>query len=100
MQCLCLHKTNFTFYMHTLNKLSYYYGIVIFVFFIDVWTPASLNVNKIHKNKIHLYYRNEFYFCGFYWCVNSVESLTNWVKPKGFFGFTQFVSDLPEFTHR
>ena len=30
------------------------------------------------------YYRNEFYFCGIYWCVNSGESLTNSVKPESF----------------
>ena len=29
--------------------------------------------------------RNEFYFCGFYRCVNSGETLTNWVKPEGFY---------------
>ena len=32
---------------------------------------------------IFLYYRNELYFCGFYRCVNSSESFTNWVKPEG-----------------
>ena len=42
------------------------------------------------------YYRNVFYFCGFYQCVNAGESLTNWVKPKGL--YVKFVSDSPEFT--
>ena len=27
-------------------------------------------------------YRNELYFFGFYRCLNSSKSLTNWVKPK------------------
>ena len=37
------------------------------------------------------------YFCGFY-RVNSSESLTNCVKPKGL--YVKFVNDSPEFAHR
>ena len=44
-----------------------------------------------------LYYRNEFYFCGFYRCVNSGESLINLVKPKGL--YVKFVSYSLEFTY-
>ena len=36
----------------------------------------------------------DYDFCWFLSGVNSVESLTNLT------GLTQFVSDLPEFTHR
>ena len=43
-------------------------------------------------------YRSEVYFCGFYRCVNSGESLTNGVKPESL--YVEFVSDSPEFTHR
>ena len=39
-----------------------------------------------------------FDFCGFYRCVNSGESLTNWLKHEGL--YVKFVSDLPEFTYR
>ena len=42
------------------------------------------------------YYRNELYFCGFYRCVNSGESLTNRVKPKGL--YVKSVSDSQECT--
>ena len=42
--------------------------------------------------------RNEFYFCGFYRCVNSDESPTNLVKPEGL--YIKFLSDSPEFSHR
>ena len=35
-------------------------------------------------NDMELEYRNEF-FCGFYRCVISGESLTNWVEPKGLY---------------
>ena len=44
---------------------------------------------------ILLHYRNEFYFCGFYQCVNSGESLTNLVKPKASVKglYVKFVSD-------
>ena len=43
-------------------------------------------------------YRNAFYFCVFYQFVNSGESLTNLVKPKGL--YVKFVSDSQRFTHR
>ena len=40
-------------------------------------------MTECSKTQIRLtglrYYRNEFYFCGFYRCV---KSLTNWVKPQ------------------
>ena len=35
-------------------------------------TGADVNVMDGYQ-----YYRNAFYFCGFYRCVNSTESLTN-----------------------
>ena len=43
------------------------------------------------------YYRNEILFFGFYQCVDSGESLTNWIKPRGL--YVKFVSDSPEFTY-
>ena len=36
-------------------------------------------------------YEMNYYFCGFYRCVNSGESLTNLTQSPS--GFTQFVSD-------
>ena len=45
-----------------------------------------------------MYYRNEILFFGFYQCVNSGESLTNWIKPRGL--YVEFVNDSQEFTHR
>ena len=38
------------------------------------------------------------HFCGFYRCTNPGESLTNLTYSPS--GFTQFVNDSPEFTHR
>ena len=32
---------------------------------------------KVHVAFSDIHYRNEFYFCGLYRCVNSGESLTN-----------------------
>ena len=37
--------------------------------------------------------RNEILFFGFYRCVNSGESLTNWIKPEGL--YVKYVSDSP-----
>ena len=59
---------------------------------LNLWIQAYF-IAGITEN--HLQYRNEFYFCGFYRCVNSGEPLTNWVKPQGL--YVKFVSDSPEF---
>ena len=45
-----------------------------------------------------IHYRNDFYICGVYGCVNSGESLSNWVKQEGL--YVKFVNDSPEFTRR
>ena len=40
---------------------------------------------KKKRGENPVYYMNEFYFCGFYRCVNFGESLINWVKPEGLY---------------
>ena len=55
-------------------------------------------MNKYDKYIFFQYYRNEILFFVFYRCVNSGESLTNWIKHEGL--YVKFVSDSPEFTHR
>ena len=52
----------------------------------------NVDKNMILMIKLELEAMN-YYFCGFYWCVNAGESLTN-------LGFTHFVSDSLEFTHQ
>ena len=49
------------------------------------------------KSEPVFYYRNDFYFCGFYQCVKSGESLTNRVKAEGL--YVKFVSGLHEITY-
>ena len=66
---------------------------------------SSFNVLAVIEG---VYYRNAFYFCVFYQFVNSGESLTNLVKPKGLYVkfvsdkglYVKFVSDSQRFTHR
>ena len=55
---------------------------------------ASLEILNYRGNKhpfVRSFYRND-HFCGFYRCVNSGESLKNWVKTKRL--YVKFVSDL------
>ena len=69
----------------------------IFLLFLEVcmqWVLCKVNVTPFwrqllctrpiafidEQQKHEIYLLNEFYFCGFYQCVNSGESLTNWVK--------------------
>ena len=76
-----------TIFFAQISKISYYTHIFDVIY----------NLDEI--------VRNEFYFCGFYWCVNTGKSLTNWIKPEDGFiqpkeGFIQFVSDSSAFTHQ
>ena len=57
---------------------------------------TSLVLNKWAL--VFYYYRNDFYFSGFYRCENTSKSLTNWIKPTGF--YIKFASDLLASTHR
>ena len=58
---------------------------------------ASHSGTKNWKNQTETNYRNVFYLCGFYQCVNSGESLTNWVKHSGL--YVRFARDSPKLTH-
>ena len=49
---------------------------------VSSWIQDCQLLETTTLQDLNLYYRNEFYFCGFYRCVNSGESLTNWVKPE------------------
>ena len=73
--------------LHQIKEPQFYKYFLKLIFYVK-----QSNISKV------VYYRNEILFFGFYRCVNSGESLTNWIKPGGL--YVEFVSDSPEFTHR
>ena len=57
-----------------------HYGIqTIKMGFNHAWMLVTFLYRGLH------HYRNEILFFGFYRCVNSGESLTNWIKPGEWF---------------
>ena len=63
---------------------NYNYQSRLQVRLLRLYTNSEVKETKVWS-RWYMDYRNEFYFCGFYRCVNSGESLTIWVKPKGLY---------------